>query len=85
MEMTIQSDTSDVKSISDFDHAQSPNKHPERVQQNLAEVEDVRERIRQFFEMRKCGFEDETSVVFNNISVEGSGTGVSIQTTLETN
>lgn len=81
----MQSDASDGKSISDFDHAQSPNKHPERVQQKLAEVEDVRERIRQFFETRKCGFEDETSVVFNNISVEGSGTGVSIHTTLETN
>ena len=81
----MQSDGSDETSISDFDHAQPPKKHPERVHQNPAEVEDVRERIRQFFEMRKCGFEDETSVVFNNISVEGSGTGVSVQTTLETN
>lgn len=85
MKMTMQSDGSDETSISHFDHAQPPKKHPERVQQDLAEVEDVREKIRQFFEMRKCGFENETSVVFNNVSVEGSGTGVSIQKALETN
>lgn len=80
----MQSDGSDETSGSDFDHAQPPKKHTERVQQNLKEVGNVREKIRQFLEMRKCGLENETSVVFNNISVEGSGTGVSIQTTLET-
>lgn len=82
METTIQSNGSDQKSISDSDHAQPADEDFEIVCQESSKVKIIRERIRRFFEMRKSGFENETSVVFNNISVEGSGTGVSIQTTL---
>lgn len=74
----MQSSGSDEKSIPGSDHAQSPDTYSERVKENLPEIENTREYVSRFLTMRKCGFENETRVVFNNISVEGSGTGVSI-------
>jgi hypothetical protein len=83
--MTTQSDGSDEKSILNSDHAQPPDEYSEIAKKRSAGVENIRERTRRFLEKRRNGCENETSVVFNNISVEGSGTGVSIQTTLEIN
>lgn len=74
----MQSDGFDKKSIPGSNHAQSSDNYSERVKETLREVENTREKVGRFLEMRQCGFKNETRVVFNNISVEGSGTGVSI-------
>lgn len=80
----MQSDGFDKKSIPGSNHGHSSDIYSERVKERLREVENTRENVGKFLKMRKCGFENETRVVFNNISVEGSGTGVSIHNQVHT-
>lgn len=73
------SDGSVQKAVLADENAQlSEGPSSEKSFQPAAALETIAESIRKFFEIRKGGSsQDGTRVVFDNISVEGSGTGVS--------
>ncbi|EED18472.1 ATP-binding cassette transporter, putative [Talaromyces stipitatus ATCC 10500] len=75
MDSSTPSEGSGDKLIMDDNNVEPLQEDSKSAEQKTLNGRNTKESIRQFFALRKSGIEYETTVVFNDISVEGIGTG----------